>query len=101
MRARNAIDGALGMFERGEMGEGIMLHFLPFNDSMDITHEYRVFSAPPQGDIAAVSQYKWHAASSLQRLSPETLSSTIESIMAEMLRIREETEQELGKRGYG
>jgi hypothetical protein len=40
--------------------EGINLYFLPFNDKMSTKHEYRVFCAPPTGDITAVSQYKRH-----------------------------------------
>jgi hypothetical protein len=40
--------------------EAINVCFLPFNDKMSAKHEYRVFCAPPIGEITAASQYKWH-----------------------------------------
>jgi hypothetical protein len=64
-RARNAIDAALHPEPHHVTGEipvveGINLYFLPFNEKMSTKHEYRVFCAPPNGEITAVSQYKWH-----------------------------------------
>jgi len=64
-RARNAIDAALHPEPHHVTGEvpvveGINVYFLPFNDEMSTKHEYRVFCAPPNGEITAVSQYKWH-----------------------------------------
>jgi hypothetical protein len=64
-RARNAIDAALHPEPHHVTGEvpvveGINVYFLPFNDKMSAKHEYRVFCAPPIGEITAASQYKWH-----------------------------------------
>ena len=38
----------------------VRLYLFPWNARMDPELEYRVFCAPPDGRISAVSQYKWH-----------------------------------------
>lgn len=39
----------------------VYLYLFPWNTSMDIRLEYRVFCAPCGGRISAISQYKWHS----------------------------------------
>ncbi|KAL8647253.1 MAG: hypothetical protein Q9226_006508 [Calogaya cf. arnoldii] len=39
----------------------VYLFLITWNDKMRTDLEYRVFCAPGSGEIAAISQYKWHA----------------------------------------
>lgn len=68
----------------------ILLYFLPFNDEMDTAFEYRVFCPPPAGDIAAISQYKWHTRSFFHDQSEERLKNLTELIFKEAQRIHNE-----------
>lgn len=55
--------GAMGMRAmRDSLPEQpVYLFLIKWNDKMRTDLEYRVFCAPGGGEIAAVSQYKWHA----------------------------------------
>lgn len=91
-RARNALDAAL---RRG--AEGVKLYFLPFRARMATKHEYRVFCAPPQGDITALSQYKWHTESELAERWEEEGESVVEEIMEGVRGVHAEIVEELGR----
>jgi len=60
---------------------------------MATNHEYRIFCAPPNGKISTVSQYKWHAPSSI---AASHLEDTVYNIMANIRRIHSLILQELG-----
>ncbi|KAH8590839.1 hypothetical protein B0O99DRAFT_633629 [Bisporella sp. PMI_857] len=95
-RARNAIDGALKRTEKSGQDEGINFYFLPFNDKMSTAHEYRVFCAPPNGSITAVSQYKWHTRSVLQgRFSDREIDAILVDILKEIRRVHGEILEEI------
>ena len=65
----------------------IILYFLPFNIEMNTALEYRVFCPPPNGDVAAVSQYKWHAQSDFHHRPEEQTVQIAETVMKEVRRI--------------
>lgn len=91
LRARNAIDGALR-----DRTDDVSLYFLPFDQRMATEHEYRVFCAPGEGKVTAVSQYKWHAPSVFQGEESGVVANTIREIGAEIERIHEQILRELG-----
>lgn len=62
------------------------LFFLPFDNKMSTFLEYRVFCAPLDGKITAVSQYKWHKLSIFHDRPAEELQSIAESILGEVRR---------------
>lgn len=96
LRARNAIEGALTSGKA--MGEGVNLYFLPFDERMATENEYRVFCAPENGRITALSQYKWHAASVLQerwnRDGEEVVKTIWEGVKVVHMEIMAELDEE-------
>jgi hypothetical protein len=42
-----------------EMGREIKVYLLPWNDTMDVDREFRVFVAPKSRGVSAISQYGW------------------------------------------
>ncbi|KAL2071930.1 hypothetical protein VTL71DRAFT_13165 [Oculimacula yallundae] len=57
------------------------LIFLTFDAKMDTAKEFRVFCAPPNGRITAVSQYKWHKPSVFREREPQARSSLMKTVM--------------------
>ncbi|KUJ21581.1 uncharacterized protein LY89DRAFT_681045 [Mollisia scopiformis] len=75
-RATNSI---LRCLESGD--EAFELFFLPFNEHMRTENEYRVFCAPPEGKITAVSQYRWHKPNFFSARPADEISRAMERIM--------------------
>lgn len=83
-RAMNAIIRLL------EIDSPIVFYFLPFNTDMDTSLEYRVFCPPFNGDVAAVSQYKWHTQSIFHNRPDKEITQIAETVMKEIQIIHEE-----------
>ncbi|KAH7342654.1 hypothetical protein BKA65DRAFT_552268 [Rhexocercosporidium sp. MPI-PUGE-AT-0058] len=84
-RATNAM-----IRQKEKNGGFVELVFLPYDAKMDTVKEFRVFCAPPDGRITAVSQYKWHKPSFLSARQPVILDAIVTKIMDEVLRIHRE-----------
>jgi hypothetical protein len=92
-RARNSIQDLLEA-----NAENINLWFLPYNKTMNTSLEYRVFCAPPNGSITAISQYQWHKPSVFRDRSEEELGRIAKNIKDEVIRIHEEIRNEVKAR---
>ena len=75
-RATNSI---LRCLEKGD--EVVELFFLPFDQNMKTEKEYRVFCAPPNGRITAVSQYRWHKPNFYSSRPADEIAELMETIM--------------------
>ncbi|KAH7419380.1 hypothetical protein BKA64DRAFT_650670 [Cadophora sp. MPI-SDFR-AT-0126] len=95
-RATNAM-----IRQKDKNGGFVDLLFLPYNAKMDTAKEFRVFCAPPDGRVTAVSQYRWHKPSFLSNKAPGEIDEIVSVIMQDVLRIHGEVmpEAEAGSGG--
>ncbi|KAI9051365.1 hypothetical protein LZ554_004412 [Drepanopeziza brunnea f. sp. 'monogermtubi'] len=94
-RATNA------MIRHAEKRRGPMeLVFLPRDARMSTSREFRVFCAPPDGRVTAVSQYGWHQPSVYRDRDSGELDGLMQVVMDEIVRIHGEIMAEAkGERG--
>jgi hypothetical protein len=91
-RAMNAITKLV------EGAQEIPMYFLPFNDKMMTEKEFHVFCPPGEGNITAVSQYKWHARSIFASLVKDELELILWKVFGGIQYVHEEILEMVKKR---
>lgn len=71
-----------------EMGREVKVYLLPWNDTMDVDREFRVFVAPRSRAISCISQYGWSRPFPLKE--GERHASVAEVVAREAIRLYED-----------
>ncbi|KAL6715365.1 hypothetical protein ACLMJK_007631 [Lecanora helva] len=61
MRLTTSERGMRGISDLRQASIPIQMNLFPWDDTLRIELEYRVYCPPPAGKIAAISQYQWHS----------------------------------------
>jgi hypothetical protein len=86
--SHRAVNAITRLVEDG--AQKIPMYFLPFNGKMRTDKEFRVFCPPGEGEITAVSQYKWHARSIFADMSEEDRKAVIGSVFNGIRQVHKE-----------